>query len=124
MRKYLRHCGKLVKKAQASQRRLGADCSAQGLYYLGCSLKLMDQVNRRLFKGEKIPHSEKIFSVHEPHTRWISKGKAGVQAELGLPVCVLEDQYQYILHHQVLYEGVDSSMIVDYYGRPRRSIRP
>jgi len=34
-------------------------------------------VDRQLLKGEKIPHSEKIFSVHGPHTRWISKGKRG-----------------------------------------------
>ncbi|MCY4674639.1 MAG: hypothetical protein OXD43_12895 [Bacteroidetes bacterium] len=99
VRRYLRHCRKLVKKAQASQRRLGTDFSDKGLHYLECSLKLIDQVDRRLLKGKKIPHSEKIFSVHEPHTRWISKGKAGVQAELGLSVCVLEDQHQYVLHH-------------------------
>ncbi len=114
VRKYLCHCRKLVKKALASQRRLGADCSDKGLHYLECSLKLIDQVDRRLLRGEKIPHSEKIFSVHAPHTRWISKGKAGVQAELGLPVCVLEDQHRYILYYQVLYEGGDSSMIVDF----------
>lgn len=34
--------------------------------------------------------------------------------EFGLPVSVLEDQHQYILHHQVLYEGVDQTMIVDF----------
>jgi hypothetical protein len=71
-----------------------------------------DQVRRRILDGETIPHEEKVFSVHEPHARWINKGKAGVLAELGLPVCFLEDQHQFILHHAVLHEGVDSDMIV------------
>ena len=34
---------------------------------------------------------EKVFSIFEPYTRWISKGKAGTPVELGVPVCVLED---------------------------------
>jgi hypothetical protein len=29
-------------------------------------------------EGEKIPHEEKVFSIFEGHTEWISKGKAGV----------------------------------------------
>ena len=111
---YLYHFGKLVKKVQACRAQLGAAFSTKGQHYLDCGLKLMDQVDRRLLKGEQIPHWEKIISVHESHTRWINKGKVGVQAELGLPVCVLEDQHQYILHHQVLYEGTDSEMIVDF----------
>ena len=43
-------------------------------------------------KGEKIPHAQKVFSVFETHTRWVSKGKAGNPVELGVPVCVVEDQ--------------------------------
>ena len=42
----------------------------------------------------------------EPHTRWNAKGKAGRPVELGVPVCILEDQHQFILHHRVLWEGV------------------
>ena len=47
----------------------------------------IEQVDRRLLQGETIPHEEKVFSVFEEHTRWISKGKAGVAVELGVPVC-------------------------------------
>ncbi len=62
----------------------------------------IDQINRRVFQGEKIPHQEKIFSVFEPHTRWISKGKAGVPVELGLPVAIIKDQHGLILSYQVM----------------------
>lgn len=74
----------------------------------------MDQIERRLIKNETIEHEEKVFSIHEPHTRWINKGKAGIKAELGLPVCILEDQHQFILQHQVLEQGTDADMIVPF----------
>ena len=44
----------------------------------------IDQIRRRVVFDEKIPHEEKVFSIFEPHTEWISKGKAGVPQELGL----------------------------------------
>ncbi len=75
--------------------------------FLGYAEKLSDQVVRRLQRGEQIPHSEKIFSVFEPHTRWIVKGKAGVAVELGVPVCIVEDQHQLILCQKVMWEGGD-----------------
>ena len=80
-------------------------CKATLLWYFEAGMRLLDQVDRRLIQGEKIPHDEKIFSIHEPHTRWINKGKAGVPAELGVPVCVLEDQHQFILSYQVMARG-------------------
>ena len=43
----------------------------------------MEQVERRLLKGGTIPHGEKVFSIFEPHTRWVVKGKEGTPVELG-----------------------------------------
>jgi transposase, IS5 family len=68
---------------------------------------LRDQIKRRVLKGEVIPSSEKIYSIFEPHTEWVAKGKAGVPVELGLKVCVIEDQYQFILHHHVMEKTQD-----------------
>lgn len=51
----------------------------------------IDQITRRVIKGEKIPHEAKLFSWFEPHTEWINKGKAGVPVELGVRVCILEE---------------------------------
>ena len=53
-----------------------------------------------------------MFSIFEPHTRWISKGKAGCPVEFGLPVCILEDEYGFVLHHQVMWEGGDTDHAV------------
>lgn len=72
----------------------------------------IDQIRRRVITGEKIPHDEKVFSIFQPHTEWISKGKAGVPVELGLRVCVLEDSMGFILHHKVMENETDDKVAV------------
>ncbi|MBU1109441.1 MAG: ISNCY family transposase [Candidatus Riflebacteria bacterium] len=80
--------------------------------YIGHARRQIDQIRRRVILGEKIPHSEKVFSIFEPHTEWISKGKAGVPQELGLRVCVLKDQNGFILHHRVMHKQTDDKVAV------------
>lgn len=72
----------------------------------------IDQVNRRVLQGQSIAHEEKVFSLFQPHTEWISKGKAGVPVELGLRVCVVEDQHRFILNHQVMQHTTDDAVAV------------
>lgn len=72
----------------------------------------IDQIRRRVILGETILHEEKVLSNFEPHTEWISKGKAGVPVELGVKVCILEDQHQFILHHQVMEKTTDDQVAV------------
>ena len=72
----------------------------------------IDQTRRRVILGEVIPHAEKVFSVFETHTEWISKGKAGVPVELGLRVCVMEDQHRFVLHHRVLEKQTDDQVAI------------
>ena len=81
--------------------------------YMGSAKNLMSQIIRRVCFNETIPHHEKIFSIFEPHTEWISKGKAGVPVELGLRVNLIEDQHQYILHHQVMRRQTDEKVAVE-----------
>jgi transposase, IS5 family len=72
----------------------------------------INQIERRVILGETIPHKEKVFSIFQSHTEWISKGKAGVPVELGLKVCVLEDHHQFILHHQVMENQLDEQVAI------------
>jgi transposase, IS5 family len=81
--------------------------------YIRHAERQIDQIRRRVVFDEKIPHEEKVFSIFEPHTEWISKGKAGVPQELGLSVCVLKDQYGFILYHQVLEQQTDDKVAVE-----------
>ncbi len=116
VQEYLSLCRFLVEKVACTQQVLKA-CGIENEqipYYLRHARRQIDQVDRRLIKGVVIPHDEKIFSIHEEHTRWITKGKAGVIAELRVPVCVLEDQYGFVLHHHIQWEGGDQDMIVQF----------
>jgi transposase, IS5 family len=81
-------------------------------HFMAHADRQIDQIRRRVIKGETIPHCEKVFSIFEEHTEWISKGKAGVPQELGLKVCILEDQYGFILHHQVMEHQTDDQVAV------------
>lgn len=72
----------------------------------------IDQIDRRVLRGQTIPHEEKVFSLFQPHTEWIAKGKAGVPVELGLRVCVIEDQYRFILNHRVMEHTTDEAIAV------------
>lgn len=81
-------------------------------YFCKQGSTLIDQIERRCFKGEKIPHEEKIFSLFEPYTEWISKGKAGVSQELGLRVVIVESSEGFILHHRVMEQETDDRVAV------------
>ena len=80
--------------------------------YLKHAERQIGQIRRRVLQGESIPHDEQVFSIFQPHTEWISKGKAGVPVELGLRVCVVEDQHRFILHHQVMEKTTDDQVAV------------
>jgi IS5 family transposase len=72
----------------------------------------IDPIRRRVSQGETLPHAEKVFSLFQPHTEWISKGKAGVPVELGLRVCAVEDQHRFLLHHQVMEKTAADAVAV------------
>jgi len=80
----------------------------------------MEQIDRRVLQGEKIPHAEKVFSLFEPHTEWINKGKAGVPVELGLKVCVLESRQGYLLHHRVMENETDNQVALEMIGEAQK----
>jgi IS5 family transposase len=85
----------------------------QGLsYYQEMIRKHIDLVERRLLKGEMIPAAEKVFSIFEPHTEWISKGKQNKKVELGHKVLIATDQHHFIVHHQVIEGKADAALTI------------
>ncbi len=73
--------------------------------------KFTDQIERRLLKGEVIPADEKIFSIFEEHTEWITKGKLNKKVELGHLLLITTDQYQFIVDYKVMEKQRDASQI-------------
>ena len=114
-------CRKFAEKAQITLENI---CNIQSLStsdlarievirnFITHTDRQIDQITRRVLQGERIPHEEKVFSLFQPHTEWINKGKAGVPVELGLRVCILEDQHQFILHHRVMQKETDDQVAV------------
>ena len=82
--------------------------------YIRHAVRQISQTRRRVLEGEKIPHDEKVFSIFQPHTEWISKGKAGVPVEFGLRVAILEDSDRFILHHHVMEKQTDNQVAVNF----------
>jgi IS5 family transposase len=71
-------------------------------YFHTALIRQMDLVERRLLREEVIPHREKVFSLFEPHTQWIAKGKLFPPVELGHPLLITTDQHELILDYQRL----------------------
>jgi hypothetical protein len=115
---YIDLAHEFVERAQASLielRRQGCPAVIPMMHiegYIRHARRQIEQVRRRVLQGEVIPHNEKVFSIFEEHTEWICKGKAGVPQELGLKVCIVEDQYQFILHYRVMEQETDEQVAV------------
>lgn len=74
-------------------------------------IKHIDLVERRIIKGEKIPHSEKLFSIFERHAEWISKGKEHKKVELGHNVLVTTDQWGFMVDHKTIFSEPDTAQV-------------
>ena len=120
---YLQVAQSALDKARASLSLLQSTANADPLVmmiqkqeiedFMAHADRQIDQIRRRVIQGEVIDHAEKVFSIFQPHTEWISKGKAGVPVELGVKVCILEDQHQFILHHKVMQQLSDDQVAVE-----------
>ena len=73
---------------------------------------LTGQLRRRCINGETIPHEEKLFSLFEPHTEWIVKGKAGINQELGVRVGIVECDSGFVLLSRVMTKETDDKAAV------------
>jgi IS5 family transposase len=62
--------------------------------------KQVDLVDRRLLQGQDIPTAEKVYSLFEPHTEWLTKGKLHPPVELGHRLLVATDQHQLIQDYE------------------------
>ena len=116
-RVYLEQAQRHLDRAHGTRERLAELVLFPGMLgeldeFMRHAERQIDQVRRRVLEGQSIAHEEKVFSLFQPHTEWISKGKAGVPVELGLRTCVVEDQYGFILHHQVMQNVTDDAIAV------------
>ena len=79
--------------------------------YKAYAIKMIDLVGRRLIKDEVIPAAEKIYSIFEPHTEWITKGKLNKKVELGHLLLITTDAHQFIVDYKIMEDGRDASQV-------------
>jgi IS5 family transposase len=64
--------------------------------------RVVDQARRRVIDGEQVPVSEKLFSIFEPHTDLIQRGKVNKPVEFGHKVFLAESAQGLITQYSVL----------------------
>jgi IS5 family transposase len=101
---------KLGKTELPIKDKMDAGLSTGLFIYLDFLARFTDQLDRRVLQGETIPHKEKVFSIFEEYTEWITKGKLHPNVELGKKLAITTDQYNLIVDYRVMEEQSDSEM--------------
>jgi IS5 family transposase len=70
--------------------------------YLPTIRRVVDQSTRRIIHGESVPNREKVFSIFEPHTELIKRGKAGRPVEFGHMVTIGQTGEKFISYYDVM----------------------
>jgi hypothetical protein len=85
----------------------------QLLHYAQLTEKVCGTARRRVLLGETVPNRDKIFSIFEPHTELIQRGKQPNPIQYGHNVLVIEDAAGFICHYEVMANGtLDQDAVV------------
>jgi len=90
---------------------LAAFCALEG--YIRLTIKHIDLLDRRILKGETIPHAEKMMSIFETYTEWVAKGKFNPSVEFGKKVSITTDQFDLIVYHKVMSDEQDRDVVIE-----------
>ncbi|MGH7353560.1 MAG: ISNCY family transposase, partial [Candidatus Rokuibacteriota bacterium] len=71
-------------------------------HYCDLADRVVAQARRRVLQGETVPTAEKLFSIFEPHTDLIKRGKAQTPVEFGHKVFLAESAIGLITDYRVL----------------------
>lgn len=117
VKEYLDPVATLLERCEQIEKTISADSLKVAALllalhqYMAYVRKFSAQIERRLLRGENIPSEEKIYSIFEPHTEWISKGKKNKPVELGHLLLITTDQYQFIIDAKIMEGEKDVSQI-------------
>jgi transposase, IS5 family len=97
----------LKKPLTARSKDLVGDLTIAGLrqeidHYCLLADRVIDQTRRRVIDGEQVPNAEKVYSIFEPHTDLIKRGKVRSPLEFGHKVFLAESAKGLITQYYVL----------------------
>jgi IS5 family transposase len=90
-------CGRDVLAAMAIE-----DLRKQIEHFCCLGSRVIDQARRRVLDGEQVPNEHKIYSIFEPHTDLIKRGKVRTPIEFGHKVFLAESAQGLITQYDVL----------------------
>jgi transposase, IS5 family len=93
-------------------------------HYCGLGWRVINQARRRVLDGEQVATAEKIYSIFEPHTDLIKRGKVRTPIEFGHKVFLAESAQGLITQYEVLKGNpVDEVHVAPSLRRHRRTFR-
>lgn len=93
---------KRVRKVDAlTHTAIDAICKQIG-DFCALGVRVIDQARRRVLQGEILPAEEKLYSIFEPHTDLIKRGKTLKPVEFGHKVFLAESSHGLITDYRVL----------------------
>ena len=82
-------------------------------HYLSLAQRVMSQARRRIFDGEKLSATEKIYSIFEEHTELIKRGKAGKPIEFGHKILLGQTGEKFISQYLVMPNRREDIDLID-----------
>jgi len=106
----LQRARELAQAAQAFCRRHAhvdlLQHSAERLeHFLKLTQQVCDTARRRVLLGEEVPNQDKLFSIFEPETQLIKRGKAAQPVQFGHLVLLVEDSVGFVCYYEILPRG-------------------
>lgn len=99
----------VCRAADKVKTKLGFDAAlrVEGLlveieHYATLADRVVDQAHRRVLQGESLGAEEKLYSIFEPHTDLIKRGKANRPVEFGHKVFLAESRLGLITDYRIL----------------------
>jgi IS5 family transposase len=71
-------------------------------HYCQLGDRVINQARRRVLEGEQVPNAEKIYSIFEPHTDLIKRGKVQTPVEFGHKIFLAESAQGLLTQYEVL----------------------
>lgn len=118
------------KRYGALQDATAAAIAKEITHHRHLGLRVIDQASRRVLDDEQVPNDEKLFSIFEPHTELLKRGKAAKPVEFGHMVQIQQVGGKFItaydvfekkpVEHQLLQPALDSHKAL--FGQPPKSL--
>lgn len=82
-------------------------------HYRGLGARVADQARRRVLGGESVPNSDKVFSIFEPHTELLKRGRAGKPIEFGHMISIQQVEGTFITGYRVFDKKPNEHQLID-----------